>query len=353
MKIKLAILEKDQKYLNRFVSAFSVKYADKLEIYSFSDQEITLSALENNKVDVLVASNDFKIAPETLPEKCGFAYFVDSPEIDEVNGQRAICKFQKADMIYKQILDIYSEMLGSVAKVKQSDGQAKLVFFTSPSGGTGTSTLAAAYALHCVLKGSSALYLNLELFGASDVFFDAEGKFGMSDIIYALKSKKVNLSMKLESCIKQDANGVSFFSQSKEALDMLEMKSEDIIQLLEALKNSGSYDYIIVDYDFGLNKDARTIYKLADAIVWVSDGSVQANTKIKRAYRALEILEQNEEDNIFERLKLVYNKFNNSTGKKVEECEIQLIGGVPVYIYTDTKQLLEQIATLEMLNNII
>ena len=33
MRIKLAILEKDQRYLNRIVAAFETKYADKFEIY--------------------------------------------------------------------------------------------------------------------------------------------------------------------------------------------------------------------------------------------------------------------------------------------------------------------------------
>ena len=39
MKIKLAILESDVSYLKRIVSVFNTKFADKLEIYSFTDKE--------------------------------------------------------------------------------------------------------------------------------------------------------------------------------------------------------------------------------------------------------------------------------------------------------------------------
>lgn len=42
MRIRLAILEKDAVYLSRLESAFNVKYADKLEIYSFTDRDIAL-----------------------------------------------------------------------------------------------------------------------------------------------------------------------------------------------------------------------------------------------------------------------------------------------------------------------
>ena len=104
MKIKLAILEKDTSYLSRIVSVFGTKYADKFEIYSFTNQDVALNNLDSAKIDVMVASDSFDIDVAALPARCAFAYMVDSIDVDMVNDQRAICKFQKADLIYKQIL---------------------------------------------------------------------------------------------------------------------------------------------------------------------------------------------------------------------------------------------------------
>ena len=103
MKIKLALLDNDQNYLNRIVSVFNIRYADKLEIYSFTKIESALSALESTRIDVFVSSVAFDVNTAALPKRCGFAYFVDSADIDSVNNQRAICKYQKADLIYRQI----------------------------------------------------------------------------------------------------------------------------------------------------------------------------------------------------------------------------------------------------------
>ena len=36
MKIKVALLDKDKEYLNRLTGVFNTKYADKLEVYSFT-----------------------------------------------------------------------------------------------------------------------------------------------------------------------------------------------------------------------------------------------------------------------------------------------------------------------------
>lgn len=280
MRIKLAILEKDQNYLNRIVTAFSTKYADKFEIYSFTDKDIALSTLDSSRIDVLVASEAFEIDVAKIPTYCGFAYFVDSSDIDHVNEQRAICKFQKADLIYKQILSVYSEKAGSVSGLKLGEESAKVIAFTSVGCGVGNSTMAAAAAMHFASKHKKTLYLNLEKFGSSDSFFSGEGQFNMSDIIFALKSKKTNLSLKLESCVKQDASGVYFYSQPKIALDMNELSPDDILRLISELKLTGAYDYIVIDIPFGIETNMLKILRQAHAIIWVGNGTEISNLKI-------------------------------------------------------------------------
>ena len=78
MKIKLALLDSDQNYLNRIVTAFNIKYADKLEIYSFTKLESAMAALEPSRIDVLVASDTFVVESSALPKRCQLAYFVES-----------------------------------------------------------------------------------------------------------------------------------------------------------------------------------------------------------------------------------------------------------------------------------
>lgn len=353
MKIKLAILEKDTSYLNRIVSVFGTKYADKFQIYSFSDLDVAIETVESARIDVLVASTEFDVDVEKLPARCGFAYFVDSVEVDTYKEQRAVCKFQKADLIYKQILSIYSESAGSVSGLKLGDDVSKVIFFTSLGGGTGTSSMAAACAVYFASIGKKALYLNIESFGSSDVLFSAEGQFDMSDIIFALKSKKTNISLKLESCVKQDTRGVYFYSQSKLALDMLELGEEEIIHLLDELKIAGAYDYIIVDCRFDLDKKTTEILKQAHYIVWVCDGSASTNSKMTRAYNALAIREQNEDLRLLDRLCLVYNKFSNKTSQTIDELSIRNVGGAPRYEQATTEQIVNKLATMQIFSEIV
>lgn len=72
----------------------------------------------------------------------------------------------------------------------------------------------------------------------------------MSDVIYSLKSRKANLLLKLESCIKQSQEGVSYFSSTKVALDILEISYADIDTLIGNIQGMDNYDEIIVDLPF-------------------------------------------------------------------------------------------------------
>lgn len=352
MKIKLAILEKDTGYLSRIVSVFSTKYADKFQIYSFTDPQIAIASVDAEKIDVLIANDSFEIDPGSLPKRCSVAYFVDSTDIDTISGQRAICKFQKAELIYKQILSIFSENAGRFADLKLTDDDCTVFAFSSPCGGTGTSSVAAACAMHFASRGKRVLYLNLNAFDSSDLFFSGEGQFGMSDVIFSLKSKKANLAMKLESYVKQDISGVSFFSQSNFALDMLELKQEEKLQLLSELKILGAYDYIIIDMDFGLDKQHMDFYNKTHAVVMVGDGSESSNVKIKNAYSALVMTDQNSDVAMANRFVLIYNRFSSKSGRTIDDADIRNVGGAPVYANATCKQVAKQLMTMDMFDKL-
>ena len=343
MKIKLAIIESDANYLNRVVSVFSTKYPDKFELYSFTSVALAIPAITASKIDVVIVSESIDFDRGMVPKRCGFAYFVDAVDIESLHGQPAICRFQRADLIYKQILSIYAEHAGNFAELKASDEHCRVVAFSSPSGGVGASTMAAACAIHEAAKGHRTLYLNLERFGSSDDFFSAEGQFCMSDVIYALKTKKANLAMKLESCLKRDSRGVCFFSQSKLALDMMELTGDEILQLISELRLTGSFDRIILDAEFGLDADSLKILCQANTVVLVGDGAAVSNTKLLRAITALSLKEQAENGGMLDRSLLAYNKFSSKTGETLKNVDIPTIGGAPKYEHATVQQILEQL----------
>ena len=352
MKIRLAILENDSNYLNRIVNVFTTRFTDRLEVYSFTAEDQALGMVQTGRIDVFLADEAFTINPAAVPKGCGFGYLVESSGIDLFRDQTAVCKYQKPDLIYRQILSLFSEQSGNAVVLSQADESCRVITFTSPAGGCGCSTVAAAYAVHEANKGRRTLYLNLEKYGTSDVFFNAEGQFTMTDLIFSLKSKKTNLALRLESCMRQDPSGVFFFAPSRNALDMIDLNAEECGRLISEIKLSGIVDTLVVDVPFGLDKQTLGLLKNCGYIVLVGDGSETSNNKIHRALSSLQILEENEKLMILGRTHILYNKFSNKTGGVIQEYDSITLGGAPKYEHATAKVVMNALSELMVFEQI-
>ena len=122
IKIKLALVDSDEVYLKRITKLFSSKFQNQIDIYSFSDGLTVADAVREKKINVLIATQDMEINTDKLADFCMFAYFTDSISIASYNNKKSICKYQRADLIYKQILGLYSEKLADKVRYKNITG---------------------------------------------------------------------------------------------------------------------------------------------------------------------------------------------------------------------------------------
>ena len=354
MKIKVEILDIDRNFLNKISAIFMNKYSDKIEVYSFTDTEMALNNLEASKIDVFLVNDTTDIDFGRIPERCAFAFITENKEIDSIRGQRAIAKFQRADLYYKQILDLYSEKTSSITGFKQKDNSnLHIISFLSVGCGVGSSTLSAAFAKYAAKKGLKILYLNLERFGDSRSFFKGAGQSDFSDVIYAIKSRKSNIALKLESVVKQDESDVFFFDSPNMALDLMEFNEEELKTLLQQLRSGSSYDYIVIDTDFSFENKAVEIMNQSGRIVFVSDGTDLANTKLKRAYKALRAFEEQHELSISGKSVLVYNKFSSKISSVLDDLDLKCIGGIPKIDNASLQQIVKQLSLMEVFNGLM
>ncbi|MDR2088620.1 MAG: chromosome partitioning protein ParA [Clostridiales Family XIII bacterium] len=343
MKIKLAILDSDQGYISRVVSAFQSKYADKVEVYAFTDESKALAAIKASKINVLFAADSFKSVSESVPSNCGFAYLVETRDIEQYAGQRAVCKFQKVEQLYNAIADLFADSAADEVIVGGGRSAAMpLYVFASASGGVGTSTVAVAVAKSLVAFGRTPLYINFENFGSSDLYFSGDGQTNFGDVIYAIKSRKPNLAFKLEATAKRDVSGVYYYASNTNALDTEELSNEEINSLIRSLKQTGFCDCMVIDVNLSVGDRILALFKLASKIVFVSDGTDVSNTKLTRAYDALQILESSRGVDAVGKAALFFNKFSNKTGKRPEIAALPDIGGTTKFEHMTTDQIIRK-----------
>lgn len=351
MKIKLAMLESDSSYLRRVVPMFNSKYAEELEIYSFTDVDAAMACLEEKKIDVFLASNSFKIDFTQIPKRCGFAYMVESLDINSIDQHKAICKFQKGELIYKQILSIYSEHVPNISGMPSSqNGAMKTIAFCSPCGGVGTSTAAAACAIALSNAGQRVLYLNTEIYGDADMFFSCDGQFDFSDVIYAVKSNKTNRAMKLQSTVKQDQTGVYYYSSVRIPLDIMEMGPNDYLTLQNELKALGCYDYVVMDVEFPKTQAGYKLFEYCNSIVLVTDSSDTSEAKVNKAIRGIQILDGQSDFAMQPRMWLLRNM---DSSNNAQQNELRMLGTFPVYETVSSAQMAKQLSLSNVFNQLM
>lgn len=329
MKIKVAVLDKDTAYLNRFVGYFQEKYVDKVEVYAFTDDDSFLEFNEENVVNIILCDSKFETKYEPGSSRSAFIYFVDSDSMDSFNEQKAISKYQRMGLIYSELLGVASENVSNLV-FRKSNTNVKAIAFTSPQGGGGASTVAAAFAMQKARMGFKVFYLSLEKLGNPEIFFDPENNATFSDVLFNIKSKKNNLIMKMESCIQHDASGVEFFRTCKNPFDMLEMSASEQEVLIKNIVNIKDYDYLVLDVDFSLDDGFKQIIMdFAELFVLVGDGSAVSNDKLVKSIEVFRIWEAKFNADIMGRVGLIYNRFSSSKGMQVEGLPIRTLGGTP------------------------
>ena len=202
-------------------------------------------------------------------------------------------------------------------------------------------------------EGKKIFYLNLEKFGGSDLYFSGDGDMSFSDVIYSLKSRKSNLLIKLESSTKTDESGVNFFSDCKNAFDMMELKDAEIGSLLQGIGQLGEYDEIVMDLSGDLTE--RMVFLMqdyADSVVYVCDGSMTGIRKFEKYCEVARVLEKRKEMRLLGKTVLLYNRYSSKNSMQMEKLPVSLMGGIHRFESVSGRSLIEQIAATDILKQV-
>lgn len=348
MKIKILQLTEDKEYANRFVDYITEHYSDKLEISFFSNQENALNFINTHPIDIILADSGISFEGQEFPRHCQLVYFIEKKGINMIDGCCAICKYQSISDIYKRILEIFAENISnlSIGLGGNGDNHPKVLTFYSASGGVGGSTVAAACARYLAeYRKKSVLYLNLEEKGSADLYFSGEGTQNFSQVLYALAINNNGTILKMESTLKQDSCGVMFYSAPQSILDMQEMDQDTMSLLWEKLKEMNQFQWIVVDMDFHPDVLHYEQMERSFASIFVSDGSYNANYKLRRIGEALRLTASRRKSLRFDNMMVLYNRFSSKSGS-LGHCDIfSVIGGINRIENATQKELIHIIAS--------
>lgn len=300
----MILADQDERYL-RELSHYFMEHVSQFELITFTKQEKLYQYLEQgNTADVLMV--DEMLAENRLKDlTSGMTRIAMSVGMSPADGFVLVKKYQRMDTLSDTVLMRYAEDSGSLEAVR-GDSDTRIAAFYSPAGGTGKTTLALALAAAGVRAGLRTLYLNLEeIDSVKDILGKTPGS--LSDVFLALKTKGMNVGIKLKGSVGTDpAAGFDFLSGVESISEYDEIDGKDVGRLLGAVREVADYDLVVVDQTAAFTDRTREILRQADQIlvpVIHSDGN---------AAKLLRFLEESRlhdaYDSLFRKMHLIDNR---------------------------------------------
>ena len=324
MSLRIAICVQNKAYAERLKKYWDKNYRDKLEVSVFSDFEYMAEYLKKYSADFVLLEELWKENVESLKECPPYALLTKQEYyVEQKKGAPAsIRMYQRGDELYKEVIREYANS-GQVKKEvnvsAKKEKECRTYVFLSAGGGRGASTVSEAFARRCAKQGK-VLKLDLQFCSGMETSVK-----NLDDILFALKSRRYILPLKLEADVRISEDGVATFGICENPIDLLHVSREEMRQLLKAIEESGNYNTIIIDIDGIFGEKEREILCCADRIVCVADESRECANKFQRLYQAILALQQLEKQEIISKLAVFLNRFQSSVrpakyGNEVEVC---------------------------------
>jgi len=335
MLLRIAVADENEEYLDRLVSVLE-EYKD-LNLSVYTDKNSLETALVSRTFDILLFDSDLYDGQTALKKNTLAVMLLDEDKVVPAACQsfHKINKYQRISSIYKQVLELYSEICQDVGELMGRRPVVSAAFY-SPVGGSGKTTLALVAATKLAMHGYRTFYINFEDIASEDCYLTQGGEKGVSELAGFLGSE-INFPMKLQSLLQTKTDNLYYLKHFDSPNDLYEMTDQEIGELLMEISRSGLFEYIIVDMGVALDVRALSIFEQMQKIVLVEKPDTIAIHKMKCFMAQTHIL------NAYGQKMVRVLNFDN--GRAVEtDSRIPLAGRVGGVQNPDSAQLIAMLA---------
>lgn len=340
MKIRLTLYLSDGGYAASLENYFKKYFSDKLELYICSNEDSLKNVVKTGKTDILILDEGTSGVAEEIGSEVLAAVLVAESAGTFPNE---ILKYQKIESIYKILLNLYADRKANDDNYKDIFRGAFLYIFQSVNGGAGATTVSLACAQYLAFHKKKVFYWNIEDMESTFLYFKEEGMYTLDDVLFALKSKRGNLGMKIESAVRRSPDGIHYFYPCKNPWDMKEISAEEMKTLLRVLISSGHYDAVIIDQGLCAGETEIQLMEMSDRVFWVSDGREMSRCKCKRAEEMVSAADKKRDTSIYGKIEIIYNGFSNKNGRGISE-RIKTFDGFPRYENTKFENIVDTLS---------
>lgn len=266
-KVKIVLFTFDTAYAEYFSNFMrnpenSSKFLTKI----FTDVEAFKNNIRNQKQHILLTDADLE-----AEELSNFEQVIKLSEdkSSAMEEEISVFKYQPLNELLSQVLSIHYEHSGKLHQNFYGEQKELVISFYSGSAGAGKTVLSMCLAKHLAVQNKRVFYLSLEQLHTSYLYFK-EPKISSAEVFYYLKNNTDRLMAKIESLKSHDPlTNIDYFTFPVLPEEMEALTEEDVKMLVQSLKETQEYDYIIIDLDSSLHDRNQAAMEISDDIFWV------------------------------------------------------------------------------------
>ena len=345
--MKIGVVTDMPVFLERLQSGLNLDAPGQYQLLPFPDLARAAAALKNNQITLILCDCRYwerHSAYDLTSENIFYLVETAAEEKRDTDPPR-ICRYHSVP----EWKTLFSREGKSHLTWNGSQGQ--ICVFTSGSGGTGCSTAAAAFAVHCAEHGKKPVYLNFEVENSTPFFFQGEALYGMEECLFAMRSGRFSIDSLLASCLITDRSGVRFLQPCRTMQDALTISGEEVMELTDQIaeKNKGP---IILDVK--LDSSRRLILPViaCTKLIYVADGEEISNWKTQELIHMMPSLCDLPKEQLLQKSCLLYNRFRKGVGTLLEKDGMERLGGIPLQNTADPRKLLEDLPGFDVFSRL-
>jgi hypothetical protein len=291
-QVSLALADADTLFLKK-LSAYLHKSIPHLSLELFTEPQAFKKWVNKmGDADLVVISAQFYRQLGSIESNNSILLLRDCAGSFLPEKVKSINKYIPAESILKEILSVCAEKIPGYLYHEKGSGKITTVFYAD--GSDAFNPFAQALAYYKASEGDKIIYLNLDEFSNTDLFFSGNNDRGLSELLYYIKSKKDNLYLKTEACFSTDiTTGISFMKGHNNPDDIKKLSQEEISTLVNIFKNQYSSWQTIISKAF--TYDLITSFLLKEASKVYITG-LNYPTSIERLKRISAVIIGYEED---------------------------------------------------------
>lgn len=272
-RARVIIADTDFDYIVPLQLKFVETFFDQIDLEIISDRGYFQSLFSTPQtVDVLIVSESLYDGSLRL-HTIGSIFLMTEQRDDGATSELNICRLYK----YTSVREIFTEITGRCADVLQTVTGHKvaprIVLVYSACGGTGKTTVAMGIAAGLARHNKKALYLNADHLQSFQYLMDDQTPLP-GDVSGSLSRRDRDAYRIVANWIRKER--FFYLPPFKAALMSLGLDYGVYERIAVAARDSGDYDYVIVDADMTFHEEKARLLGVADKVVVVTDQSYAA-----------------------------------------------------------------------------